>query len=406
MAHGAQSVLSDETGIGVAPRPGPLRLLVEGWRFVPHSYSIVNQKQCIELLKRPSVKLYHIDAPYWNQITDQFRGIYPDAEEEAMASLPAPDGEIDVALRMGYPYDFGPSACKTFVFVTCERMILKTCDIAATTATDERLLEDFLARIRHNNITIITPSEWSKRGLVRTGIDEDRIVVVPHGFDPEAFFPLSDEERARERKNRGIDDTFTFAHVSAMTGNKNVEGLIVAFLKIAKKYPKARLMLKGLDGIFRSDMWVHQELSRLSPHDRLLAKRTIFYNGSPLSIKDQSMIFKLADAYVSPYQSEGFNIPVLEAAACGLPVIVPDGGPTDEFTSEEFRLGIPSKLGDHHHDKSQWLLTNSDDIAAQMERVMLDNEWRERARKAGPEFVRARYTWSKVVDRLLSVVGI
>ena len=32
-------------------------ILIEGWRFIPHSYSVVNQFQCLELLKRADVQI-------------------------------------------------------------------------------------------------------------------------------------------------------------------------------------------------------------------------------------------------------------------------------------------------------------------------------------------------------------
>jgi glycosyltransferase involved in cell wall biosynthesis len=55
-------------------------------------------------------------------------------------------------------------------------------------------------------------------------------------------------------------------------------------------------------------------------------------------------MMQAADAYVSPYTAEGFNLPVLEAAACGLPVICTRGGSTDDFVSDDFALRIKSTL--------------------------------------------------------------
>ena len=43
-----------------------------------------------------------------------------------------------------------------------------------------------------------------------------------------------------------------------------------------------------------------------------------------------------ADVYVSPYHAEGFNLPVLEAVACGIPVVVSAGGSTEDFTHPAF----------------------------------------------------------------------
>lgn len=402
-----QKIPSDGSEDGVAPRSGPLTLLVEGWRFLAHSYSIVNHHQCLELLKRPDVRLLHHDmllAPGLGNTVHDMMGREAEDKIEAIPKYQVGD-RVDAVYRIGYPFDFGPSRTeRVFVFATCERGVVKTIDILGPPYSDGRFVRPFVARMRDNNITIVTPSEWSKKGFVHSGADPERIVVVPHGADPEVFRPLDAETRDRERSVRGQDGLFVFLNVSAMTGNKNPEGVIRAFLDVASRYPKARLVLKGMDRMYRSDMWIAQELGRLSPVERRLAKRTIYYVGVAISQRDQAMFYQLTDAYVSPYQSEGFNLPVLEAAACGVPVITTSGGPTDEFTTDDFRLSIKSKLGDHHHDGSFWFDTDHQSIVDQMERVMNDHEWRDNARKAATTFVHANYSWERVVDRLLGII--
>ena len=51
----------------------------------------------------------------------------------------------------------------------------------------------------------------------------------------------------------------------------------------------------------------------------------------------------MADCYVSPYRAEGFNLPVLEAIACGTPVIVTEGGATDDFCPDGVAYRIPGE---------------------------------------------------------------
>lgn len=411
IAHiGDRTVPFNGAGGGSNPPPGSfprLRLLVEGWRFLPHSYSIVNQQQCLALLKRQDVVLWHRDVPILPQLGEPVMDVLPSRDEDLMSLIPEPHREapLDAVYRIGYPHDFGPSCCgaATFVFATCERGMLKDVDVLKPPLSGGRLARKFQDRIRDNNITIITPSEWSRRGFIRSGVDPDRIVVVPHGVDASVFCPMDKDERDSQRKSRKQEGTFTFLHVSAMTGNKNVEGLIRAFLAVVRKYPHARLVLKGLSRMFHSDKWLSQEFGRLSNDERALAHKTIYYIGVPLKQADQAMLYQLADAYVAPYQSEGFNIPVLEAAACGLPVITTAGGPTDEFTTPEFCLPVKAALGDHHHDGSIWFDTDQKSLEDQMDRAITDHAWRERANIAGPEHVKS-YSWEKVVGRLLDVI--
>jgi glycosyltransferase involved in cell wall biosynthesis len=110
---------------------------------------------------------------------------------------------------------------------------------------------------------------------------------------------------------------------------------------------------------------------------------------------------------VSPYQAEGFNMPVLEAAACGLPVICTAGGPTDDFVTEDFALQIASTL-EHvavaNTPRAMGLIPDLEHLVHLMLCVIDDAEFRESARAAGPKYVGERFTWAKVVDRLLPII--
>ena len=60
--------------------------------------------------------------------------------------------------------------------------------------------------------------------------------------------------------------------------------------------------------------------------------------GRALPPAELARLHRASDLYASPYRGEGFNMPVLEAAACGLPLLVTAGGATDDFTRPAFAL--------------------------------------------------------------------
>src|SRR6185295_8125711 len=100
------------------------RLLVEGWMFRPHSYALVNQHQCLALLKRGDVSLFHMEHAMVPMLGEPVQGLVTGPEEAALKAIPVPRRGMtfDAIYRIGYPYNFARGPHKTFVFTTCERM--------------------------------------------------------------------------------------------------------------------------------------------------------------------------------------------------------------------------------------------------------------------------------------------
>jgi glycosyltransferase involved in cell wall biosynthesis len=70
----------------------------------------------------------------------------------------------------------------------------------------------------------------------------------------------------------------------------------------------------------------------------------ILYLKGDLSQSDLARLYSACDALVHPYRAEGFALPVLEAIACGKPVIVTAGGSTDDFVSHSAGWKIPARV--------------------------------------------------------------
>ena len=116
-----------------------------------------------------------------------------------------------------------------------------------------------------------------------------------------------------------------------------------------------------------------------------------------------ALLYQAADIYVSPYRAEGFNIPVLEAMACGIAVICTAGGPTDDFVNEASCRKIQSKklpftVGD---EELSLLQPDVEHLIDLMISAIEDDSWRRRAADAGPLHVRTYYTWKIAVDMLV-----
>lgn len=321
----------------------PLNLLVEGWRDINHSYALVNQFQLLELAKRTDVTLSHSDAPYHLQHwSKSVNGAGFLAEDESIISgIPKADQKPDWIYRIYSPFNLHPaeSGARLAVFIVTELGI----DQPSFTAGSD--LSAFLAK----GGVFITPSHWSRDRVVDFGIPSEAVHVISHGASPKYFSPLPAEMVEAQRQALGFaPDEVVLLNIGTAIWNKGIDVLIKAFALARQTNKKLRLLFKdqrhtyGLNG----EEYVAKILgeSGLNSADVLSAITLIPAN---LTMPQMRHIYSVADYYVSPYRAEGFNLPVCEAIACGTPVIVTEGGATDDFVQGPLHKKIRSTLATH-----------------------------------------------------------
>ena len=280
-------------------------------------------------------------------------------------------------------------------------------------------------------MVVVTPSRFSLEGLVACGIPRARIAVVPHGVRSRPLGDAASVHRARdaERGNRGWKSHFVLLHVGAATPNKNVATLIAAFRdalhtwsRVATKQIKPRggskaankgrplLVLKGLDGLYGSGSAIRRALdgAQLSAHEgpslRGQEEVDVQIVGDPLSSLEMARLYAASDGYVSASMAEAFQLPLAEASAAGLPVIVPSGGAAEEVVDPASAVFVDAVLKPRATDKGFLIQPERSSLTAAMLRVLHDKELRERASARGPLWVANRLLLSASVDELLSVV--
>jgi glycosyltransferase involved in cell wall biosynthesis len=158
-----------------------------------------------------------------------------------------------------------------------------------------------------------------------------------------------------------------------------------------------------VDAVYPSQRNLQHYLAGLSARARQLVADRLFYMGNAVSMQNMADMYRICDVYVSPYRAEGFNMPVLEAAACGLPVICTAGGPTDEFISDRFARRIESTIEEQDCEgvTGQCVNPNLDALIDLMVQAVDDEDWRARSASEGPRHVAENYTWDRVVNSLL-----
>ena len=141
------------------------------------------------------------------------------------------------------------------------------------------------------------------------GVERECIRVVPHGVDM-ADLGIHDAGRMWER--RGISEPYVL-WVGTQEQRKNVIGVLDAFTRVAPHHPRLTLVLHGPNG------WLGDEVGEGLRHRRMQG-RTIVSEGS-LPRSELAALYARAAVFVYPSLYEGFGMPVLEAMACGTPVV-------------------------------------------------------------------------------------
>jgi glycosyltransferase involved in cell wall biosynthesis len=382
----------------IVPGQAQRRLQFEGWRFIHHSYALVAQAHCLCLLRRGDIDLRFRDLPYYYPEWKTTRGLVAPEEERVLAALRAPEAEFlpEVTFSMrAEESDFTAARSgRKFVFGTPEYRVLRDGQRGGMSSGAE--LPD--------TIDIVTPSHWCVPAYERFGVPAPRIHVVPHGIDPDVFHP-DRAGRATARAALGVEDhEHVFLSVGAMTPNKGIDLLLAAFARVVASEADVRLVLKGADGLYPSRELINAALDELSAGAREAVIRRMIYTGGTYSNSKMADLYRAADVYVAPYRAEGFNLPVLEATACGVPVICTSGGATDDFTDPACCGRIRSALEqarlseDHVGDA---LAPDSEHLFELMAAAARDCDAWRRMGERGALNVHTCFSWKAVTDRLV-----
>ncbi|NBV86076.1 MAG: glycosyltransferase, partial [Verrucomicrobia bacterium] len=335
--------------------PAEQTLLVRGWRDINHSYSLVNQFQLLHLLGKENLHLLHEDLPYhspnWSAAQNSVG--FDSETTQKLSSIPAYHGEeADVVLSISSPFSLYRGRAKKVVTFMVTEFGLDGSSFAPDSQNP--------AAFSEGRNWVVTPSQWAKHKLEIAGIDPARIAVIPHGVDRRIFRAPSEQERAIGRSQLGLaPGEFAFLNVGGAFWNKGGDLLLRAFAHVRKLHPHVKLVVKDNRGLYNRTT-DHLVSTVQESHPGLLTPEIlqgVVVLPTALTMDQLRLLYGSTDAYVSPYRAEGFNLPVLEAMACGLKVIVTEGGATDDFFFPEVCTGIKSSFVDH---KKSHLQTRGD----------------------------------------------
>lgn len=221
---------------------------------------------------------------------------------------------------------------------------------------------------------IIVQSMAARRDALEAAPElEGKLVTVPNGVNVEKFRPdISDSQVASALAALGIERPYIL-FTGAIQPRKNVDGLLKAFLNLAAEMPH-NLVLAGPLG------WRGDEI-RDALHAGTAAGRVRRLGFVPAPLLPA--LYRGADLYVFPSRGEGFGLTVLEAMACGVPVVASSVSATAEVAGDAALLVHPD---------------DAEGLAAAIRRGIEDKSLRRDLIARGLDRSR-EFSWSRTADR-------
>jgi len=245
--------------------------------------------------------------------------------------------------------------------------------------------ERFFNHIKDNWDYFWCPSVWQADCMIQQGFPADRVYVVPEGVDGTEFFPIDDSE---------LSDDFTFIIIGKWEYRKATDEMIKCWLETfpLEDYPTGIKLVLSVDNWFDKAN-VDRKIDDIKS---LLDPRIQFVHFPP---RNQYIeLLQSSHVFLSCSRSEGWNLPLCEALACGIPSIALNYSAQAEFSKNIAHLvnvkdmrpapGFPGEYAEPDFEHFKSLLK------------YVSENWNECRQKAlrGASYVRQRFSWENAAE--------
>ena len=160
------------------------------------------------------------------------------------------------------------------------------------------------------------PSAWGRNVLIQNGLDPARCDVVPEGVDTDQFHPW----------HPPVDDVFRYLLIGKYERRKSITETIDAWAQVFGNDPTFELSIKT------NHIMNHEEnTQKIAKHVRGLGLTNVNVWYGNLPTTEMSLLYQRHNVFVLPTKGEGWGLPLIEAAASGMPIVTTMWSGNTEF---------------------------------------------------------------------------
>ncbi len=344
-----------------------MKIMWEGHFFRPLSLDKVNRETVLEAMNMGHEMILRVSDATPLTFNPAYGPLYP---------LISDSQPVDVHVRHQWPPNWGDRSGPLVVYQGWESGAVP---------------DDWVDPLNNPlTVGIAVYSSAVKEMFVYSGVAQEKIVVVPLGVNRTIYHPYGQVMKIEQVRKRVL------LWVGGLIPRKGLDILLKAYRLAVHPDDDVTLVIKVVG---QGTVYQNQEVPKLlqaamadprSPHIVVMDQK--------LSESEMASLYRRATALVSPYRGEGFNLPVLEAMACGAMVIASDTEPTNEFVPENIGWRIPGKRRyfsvDYSH-KQAWEFEADPEALAHILKTVLGTSAseQEHRRSLAQVHVQAHYTW-------------
>jgi glycosyltransferase involved in cell wall biosynthesis/tetratricopeptide (TPR) repeat protein len=363
------------------PLPRGRRVVWEGGITGLHSLALVNREICRRLAARGyELCLLPREFPPGMRVPE-----LPPPAELAHRIGAALGGTPDVHVRHFWPPEFDRPEADRLVFMQFWEY--------------GSLPRSWLVPFTRDAAEVWVSSHHTREGYVASGVPVEKVAVIPLGVDPAVYRPEAVPLLLRTRKR------FKFLFVGGTIWRKGIDILLDAYHRGFTAADDVCLVIKELGkGTYYGGQTAERQIEKFRAAP---GAPEIEYLDRTIPPEELPGLYTACDCLVHPYRGEGFGLPIAEAMACGLPVVVSGLGAALDFCDENNAFLIPARtlrfpekrVGDLETVGHPWVVEPDRDALVDLLRQVVAKPHVARTKAAaGCAHIRRNFTWDRTAD--------